>query len=143
MQLSEGLARAFASMGRLVHDWQGDLTQGDYATLVRLSAAECTRSRDLAEAEGLDPSTMSRRLASLAERGFVDRHPDPADRRAQVIGLTDPGREAMLAERTRRLELITGALGDWTQEDRDELARLLSRLSESIEARRAGGEESR
>lgn len=130
-------------MGRLVHDWQGDLTQGDYATLVRLSAAECTRSRDLAEAEGLDPSTMSRRLASLAERGFVDRHPDPADRRAQVIGLTDPGREAMLAERTRRLELITGALGDWTQEDRDELARLLSRLSESIEARRAGGEESR
>ncbi|MFK5634410.1 MULTISPECIES: MarR family winged helix-turn-helix transcriptional regulator [unclassified Ornithinimicrobium] len=142
MQLSEELARAFASMGRLLDDFQGEeLSRPDFTVLVRLAPKDPTgepvRSRDLARSEGLDPSTMSRRLASLADRGLVAREPDPADGRAHLLTLTDAGCEAVRRERARRVTLVTDALDGWDDPDRAELARLLSQLTDSLETRRA------
>ncbi|HSP61021.1 MAG TPA: MarR family transcriptional regulator [Ornithinimicrobium sp.] len=140
MQVSEQLARAFASMGRLLTEFQGELSRPDFSVLVHLShqdaCGEPVRSRDLARSEGLDPSTMSRRLASLAERGLVAREPDPADGRAHLLRLTDAGREAVRQERGRRVTLVTDALDGWADEDRADLARLLAQLTDSLETRR-------
>jgi DNA-binding MarR family transcriptional regulator len=148
MQLSEELARAITSMTRLVNDFQGeDLSRADFLVLVRLATpgAECdaVRSRDLARAEGLDPSTMSRRLGSLAERGLICRQPDPADGRASLLSLTEVGATAVARERARRVALVTDALDGWAERDRAELARLLSQLTESLEARRAAHRDGR
>ncbi|WP_299520362.1 MarR family winged helix-turn-helix transcriptional regulator [uncultured Serinicoccus sp.] len=136
MQLSEELARTFAAMGRFLREREGDLAPTDVAVLARLAGQQCTRSRDLAQAEGLDPSTMSRRLASLAERGLVERHPDPADRRAQVLGLTEAGLAALTQERARRVELVTDTLADWPEAEKAQLADLLGRLADSLESAR-------
>lgn len=133
MQLSEQLSRAFVTMGRFINRTEGAVSRPDYVVLTRLAARECTRSRDLAHAEGLDPSTMSRRIASLAERGLVDRHPDPADRRAQVLSLTPAGQRAVTDERARRVALVTDALAGWDDADRAELARLLGRLTDTLD----------
>lgn len=133
MQLSEQLTRAFIAIGRFVNQDEGDLSRPDYVVLTRLAARECTRSRDLAQAEGLDASTMSRRIASLAGRGLVDRATDPADRRAQILSATDAGRAAVDTERARRVALVTDALASWDETDRAELARLLARLTDTLE----------
>ena len=153
MQLSEQLARAITSMGRLIHDFQGEeLSRTDFLVLVRLALpaadaadaadgadadAAAVRSRDLARAEGLDPSTMSRRLGSLADRGLISRQPDPADGRASLLSLTEAGAAAVERERARRVALVTDALDGWAERDRAELARLLSQLTDSLETRRA------
>lgn len=137
MQLSDQLTRAFITMGRFINQDEGEISRPDYVVLVRLAARDCTRSRDLAAAEGLDPSTMSRRIASLAERGLVQRAPDPADRRAQVLALTDAGHHAVTDERARRVQVVTDALADWSDQDRGELARLLGQLADSLKDRRS------
>lgn len=80
---------------------------------------------------------MSRRLASLAARGLITREPDPADRRASLLTLTAAGSEAVERERARRVALITDALDGWEEHDRAELARLLSHLTDTLEARRS------
>ena len=49
----------------------------------------------LADKLMLDKSTIARRLASLEERGFLIRTPNPADRRGQLLRLTEQG-EALL-----------------------------------------------
>lgn len=134
MQLSEELARTFAAMGRFLHEREAGLSRSDFGVLLRLAGTGCTRSRDLAVAEGLDPSTMSRRLASLDERGFIRRSQDPDDRRAQVLALTETGQEALRAERERRVATVTDALADWPQDEQEELARLLGRLADSLDA---------
>lgn len=141
MHLSEQLARAITSMGRLITDFQGEeLSRTDFLVLVRLARpggeGDAVRSRDLARAEGLDPSTMSRRLGSLAERGLIRREPDPADGRAHLVSLTEAGEEAVRRERARRVALVTDALDGWAEPDRAELARLLSQLTDTLEARR-------
>lgn len=128
-------------MGRLINDIQGEeLSRTDFLVLVRLplqgGQGEAVRSRDLALAEGLDPSTMSRRLGSLAERGLIARQPDPADGRAHLLTLTQTGCDAVKRERARRVALVTDALSEWRDRDRAELARLLSQLTDTLEARR-------
>ena len=76
MQLSEQLARTFTSMGRLMNALEGELPRSDFQVLVQLGHetgdAPGARSSDLARSQGLDPSTMSRRVASLVERFGVD-----------------------------------------------------------------------
>ena len=84
------------------------------------------------------PSPRCRRLSSLAERGLIERHPDPADRRAQVLSLTETGRRALAQERDRRVDLVTDTLADWPEQDKAQLADLLGRLADSLEADRGG-----
>ena len=143
MQLSEQLARAFAAMGRLLNEHSGTevLSRPDFAVLIRLpcaqevaAGAEEVRPRDLARTEGLDPSTMSRRLASLTSRGLIHRETDPTDGRAQVLFLTEEGHRAVTQERARRVTLVTDALQGWDEADTAELARLLGRLTDTLGA---------
>lgn len=46
---------------------------------------------DLARCAGLEPSTMTGLLDRMERDGFVERRPDPDDRRAMLISLTDQG----------------------------------------------------
>lgn len=133
MQLSDELSRAFVAMGRHINRGEGAISRPDYLVLARLAARDCTRSRDLAAAEGLDQSTMSRRIASLVERGLVERSADPSDGRAHTLALTEAGHEAVRTERARRVALITDALAEWDDADQAELARLLGRLTDTLE----------
>src|ERR1700742_2833233 len=48
----------------------------------------------LAELTHADPSTISRQVAELVQRGLVRREPDPSDGRASLLAITDAGRES-------------------------------------------------
>jgi len=51
----------------------------------RVSATEL--NRDL----GLDPAYLSRLLKKFREAGFIDSEPDPADKRSQILTVTEKG----------------------------------------------------
>ena len=52
-------------------------------------------TKALATALNLDASTVTRQIAALEAGGFVDRRPDPNDRRSSTIVLTAEGRQMM------------------------------------------------
>ncbi|TRY18130.1 MarR family transcriptional regulator [Tessaracoccus rhinocerotis] len=137
MQLSEELARLFANLGPAFARLGDDgLRNADYLVLAWLDnrmALDGVRLSDLAEARGYDISTMSRRVAHLVGAGLVERQPDPDDGRAQLLVITRAGRALVAQGRTRRVSLITETLDDWSEEDKDQLARLLSRLNQNLE----------
>jgi MarR family transcriptional regulator for hemolysin len=54
---------------------------------------ESMRQKELAEALALDSSSLFRVLNTLREKGFVTWEPDPTDRRAKRIALTQTGRD--------------------------------------------------
>lgn len=51
------------------------------------------RLTDLAEAAQITKQSMGYLVDHLERRGYVERVPDPADRRAKIVRLTDRGRD--------------------------------------------------
>src|SRR4029450_6364075 len=54
-----------------------------------------SRLSELAAQARMTPPAMSELVDDLQRLGIVERRPDPRDRRAKLICLTDPGWEAM------------------------------------------------
>ena len=127
--MSDHLAVLFGHMSRAIARERGPLTPSEYSVVSLLDHAGPRRVCDLAEADGPDASTVSRRVAALADRDLGRAHPDRRDGRAHRIALTDRGRAVLHAERRRRADLVTDALAGGSGTDRADLTRLLIRLS--------------
>ena len=67
-----------------------DLSFSQYITLKKL-ALGTTSATALARAAELNPGAMTRLIDKLIERGLVERHADPGDRRVVRIQLSEQG----------------------------------------------------
>jgi len=95
----------------------------------QLMCHDAMRVSDLAGQVGLDASTVSRQIKQLEDKGIVERTVDPADRRASLVQLSDEGRTVMQAAFRRRFERIRAVLEPWSERDRAQLHKLLTRLA--------------
>jgi DNA-binding MarR family transcriptional regulator len=112
---------------------QHELSLTESAVLARLGREGPATTADLARGEGMRPQSMSAVVATLEERGFVERKPHPSDGRQVNIALTDRGAAVRSSAKDLKrawLAQATSRLGD---EDRQILARagdILKRLLE-------------
>ncbi len=81
----------------------------------------------------LDASTVSRHVKSLEDRALLDRTTDPDDGRASQVAVSAHGHASIEAGGKRRRELVGSLVADWTDQDREDLRRLLHRLSLALE----------
>jgi DNA-binding MarR family transcriptional regulator len=58
---------------------------------------EGSRLTDLARGANITPQAMGEMVDELEELGYVERRPDPSDRRAKLIVLTDRGKACVAA----------------------------------------------
>jgi DNA-binding MarR family transcriptional regulator len=94
------------------------LSLGDFdvlATLRRAGGQSGVNPKELAGSALITSGAMTSRLDRLQAAGLVERHPDPADRRAVRVRLTPAGRKAadraladVLAAHENLLEPLTG-----------------------------------
>ena len=77
--------------------------------------------------------TMTNRVDRLVARAFVERLPDPRDRRGVLVRLTDRGRETVDGALSGLLEHERRLLSALSPEELRELAGLLRRLAVSLE----------
>lgn len=66
-----------------------------FALLRYLAAAEGRTQQALAEMLGIPPSRMVALVDDLQQRGLAERRPNPADRRAHAVSLTDQGKQLL------------------------------------------------
>ena len=76
---------------------------------------------------------MTNRVDRLAARGFVERRPDPSDRRGVIVRLTPGGMEAVDAALSDLLGHERELLADLDPGERQVLAGLLRRLLRPFE----------
>jgi DNA-binding MarR family transcriptional regulator len=98
------------------------------ALLRRMADAEPMRPGELAARLGVEASHVTRTVQQLEKSGHVTRVPDPDDRRAQRIELTDAGREAIARIRETGVRGMQAALAHWSPEDLRQLATLFHRM---------------
>jgi DNA-binding MarR family transcriptional regulator len=108
---AELVARLRVAVGRIARKLRqqgsGGLTLTQLSALVTIEQSDSIRLGDLAEREGVAPSTLSRIVATLEDAGLVTRTPDPSDRRSSWMSLTDDGRRRLADVRNERTVLLT------------------------------------
>ena len=107
------------TIGRLVRHMraaaaQHELSLTESAVLARLGRDGPATTAELARAEGMRPQSMSAAIATLEERGLIERKPHPSDGRQVNLALTEKGiavrsstkdlKRAWLAQATAGLE---------------------------------------
>ena len=78
--------------------------------------------------------TMTNRVDRLTTRGFVERSPDPNDRRGVIVALTEAGRETVDDALADLLSRERELLARLSERDRSVLASLLRELLEPFDA---------
>ncbi|WP_137724752.1 MarR family winged helix-turn-helix transcriptional regulator [Prescottella subtropica] len=105
------------------------------AVLVALSVRGSCRQNELASMLCLSQSALSRQLTELVDAGLVERRPDPDDRRAFRVHVTEQGTEVLRTTKARRSAHLRGQLTDWSQEDASAALTLIERLTVSLTPR--------
>ena len=108
------------------------LTQAQWRALWRLSRQEGINQATLADQLEIQPITLTRLLDKMEAHGWIERRPDPADRRALRLFLT-PRAQPLLAElQAIGIELIDHALQGVEPEARLALADALERMKGNL-----------
>lgn len=129
----ERLAKILARLERQVaNDEQISLAQ--LRILVQLGAdGSGLHVSDLAAAQGVALSTMTRNLAQVEKLGWVQRAEAPEDRRCVQITLTSEGAERARGIRQRQVAAYAQALQSFHPSDRVERAVALDRVAAALE----------
>src|SRR6476660_2602740 len=95
------------------------------------------RVKDLAADLHVALSVASRQVAALEAAGYVEREPDPDDRRSARVTTTEAGDAALQTAHERIVGVFAAALADWSAADAEHLTSALRRLRSDYE--RAAG----
>jgi DNA-binding MarR family transcriptional regulator len=129
--VDESLSEAFRSVARRLREsshealapW--DIPPSAFRALRILGRDGAMRLSELSEHLRIAPRSVTEVADTLEARGLAERRPDPADRRATLIGLTEHGASVLDAIRGTEAERVFGRL---SPADRAHLARILRKL---------------
>jgi DNA-binding MarR family transcriptional regulator len=126
-RLRVALARLSRRLRR--HEVAG-LTPTQLAALATVEQSGPMRLGDLAAAEGIAPSTLTRLVAALEDSGYVRRCPDPADARASTLAITTAGHDILERIRSETTLVLAQSLRSLTPAQRTTLAAALPVLEQ-------------
>jgi DNA-binding MarR family transcriptional regulator len=131
----EALQEAFWSVARRLREtsqetlapW--DITPSHLRALRVLTRHGVMRLSELSDHLHIAARSTTEVIDALEARGLVERRPDPDDRRATLVEVTEHGTSVLDAIRAARGTETERAFGRLSQTDRAHLARILRKLS--------------
>ncbi|WP_068276539.1 MarR family winged helix-turn-helix transcriptional regulator [Aldersonia kunmingensis] len=87
----------------------------------------------LAAKERVQPPSMTRVIASLADIGLVERHPHPTDGRQVIVSLSEAGRVLIANEATARKAWMTERLATLDPDQLETLRKAIGIFSEIVD----------
>jgi DNA-binding MarR family transcriptional regulator len=133
------LSDQLVQLVRIMHALKAQATSGTgpeareraaHVLLFPLTRLGALRQGALAELVHADPSTVSRHVTLLVERGLVRRVADEQDGRASRLVVTPDGEAVLEQMRQERDNLVAQVTTDWTP---DELATFRSQLHRFVQ----------
>ena len=133
---ADGLGEAFGAVARRLRAASMaafaayDVTPSQVRAIRVLSTHGGVRSSELAQHLRIAPRSATEVVDALEAKGLVARSPDPGDRRATLVALTDRGRELSDEVRRARAAESEKLFERLTRTDRADLARILRKLQD-------------
>jgi len=127
-----------ARLVRRAFDHRGqscNLTRAQWQVMAYLFHNEGSNQATVADALDVEPITLSRHIDRLEAMGYVSRVPDPADRRARRLHLTEAVRPLLDQMKNIGNDVIATALGDISEAEAEVLIKLLCRMRSNMTSR--------
>jgi len=124
------IRRVIAERARMLHP---DLSPVAYSMLMALNDSGPRRASDLVEIFSIDKGAVSRQVQALLELGLIDRRPDPEDRRAMILAITEEGNRRLANLALIRRHEVSARLDSWSEEDLSAFVRSLARYNSALE----------
>ena len=126
-----------ARLARLLRQQdQSGLTPTTTATLITIARDGPITLGELATVEQVAPPTITKSVSRLEEAGFVERIPDPADKRVCRVVLTAAGQRQLDENRLRRTVWLTERLDQLPADEQrrlEDVVELLEHLTTAPE----------
>ena len=128
------MMRVFDKMERLSDERVQELglTGAQFDVLAQLSTHEGISQQALSEQLFVTKGNVCGLLDRMEEKGWVERQPDPNDRRAHRLYLTDVGRSVAERAMPDQEEFIAEQMSVLTEEEQATLRSLLRKLDRSL-----------
>jgi DNA-binding MarR family transcriptional regulator len=108
-----------------------------HGILCSLSESRAETQSQIADALGYDRSWLVGLLDELEEEGLIERKPDPADRRRNIVTLKPEGESRLLEFRAVSKQVEDDFLAPLSKAERTQLHQLLQKLAEHHDPRYA------
>jgi MarR family transcriptional regulator, transcriptional regulator for hemolysin len=132
--LVNDVARLFGR--RFLHNGRRlGLTRAQCRTLARIARHEGINQAGLADLLEVRPMTLVRQIDRMEQAGWIERRPDPADRRARLLFLTDKARPILGRIRAVANETRDEALALLSATEKAQLIALLTRVHATLSER--------
>jgi DNA-binding MarR family transcriptional regulator len=137
------LADELARLVRVLHAYKAGTVHGSgpeareraaHVLLFPLTRLGPLRQGALAELAHIDPSTVSRHVTLLVDRGLVRRVADEQDGRASQLVVTPAGEAVLDTMRQERDALLERATAAWDLDERAAFTRQLQRFVQDLTA---------
>ncbi|MDR6759050.1 DNA-binding MarR family transcriptional regulator [Mycoplana sp. BE70] len=131
IELAQGMFKLYHQVSRLVNEAMMDegVSLARSKFLFLLSCEGPQRSTDIAATLGFAPRTVTEAIDGLERDKLVLREPDPRDRRAKIVSITETGR-AVINAALEPKEKVVKAIFDILEEgQKAQLAEILECLS--------------
>ena len=134
-QVGERYLAVHHRMFRAVNDEMNGcgLSMARTKVLRRLHEQGPTRQNVLAADFGLSPHSITDIVDGLERLGMAERRPDPTDRRAKLVAITDAGEAGLDVANATRERLLKQIFGALSEADRATFLRLLDGLDEAAQ----------
>ncbi len=104
---------------------------GNGRLLHELMRADALPQKELARRLEIRPQSLTDALVKLEQAGYIVRKRSEQDKREQYVYLTELGRERSEKLREMRLQVASEMFGCLTQEEKDTMFNLLTKVMES------------
>lgn len=110
-----------------------DLAATSYVVLTHVHRNGPLRASQIADHFDIDKGAVSRHVQALSDLGLVARTPDPEDRRASTIAVTQPARDRLADVLEGRRERLRASMQEWPDADLDQFVTLLGRYNSLLD----------
>ena len=114
------------------------LTRSQWAVLAYVARHEGSNQAALADMLEIEPITLVRLLDKLEAAGLVERRPDPTDRRARRLFLTEATGPLLAQLQVLAAETRETALAGMSEAERQQLTNLLMKVRANLSGRDLG-----
>ena len=143
IEISQSMFKLYHQVSRLVNECMMDegvsLARSKFLLLLECQGPQ--RSTDIASALGFAPRTVTEAIDGLERDKLVKREPDPKDRRAKIVSITETGRSVISAAKQpqhKTIEAIFSVLDETQKKNLGEIIRCLSERTEELQQQRNG-----